>query len=222
MNDWTAIIPVKQWALAKSRLHLLEHQRHAVARALAEDTLAVVAAAPSIGRVVVVTAQKEMLSVAHGCGAHTLTDRPLMSGDPLNTAVMAGRSWAVSRRVGSPLVVVPADLGSLTVDTLEDALEALTDRDTGFVADLAGTGTTLLAARSPELLSPAYGEGSARRHRAGGAREAIGLDPRVRLDVDSRADLAEAQHLGLGPAVSAVMDSILLAVSGAPVPDGRR
>lgn len=212
-TGWTAVVPVKPWALAKSRLHLVESHRDAVARAFAQDTLRVLAEAPSVARVVVVTVQKEMWSIAREWGARAVADRPLLTNDPLNAAVTTGRGWALSRHAASPIVVVPADLAAMTVEALETALVALAERESGFVADLAGTGTTLLAARTPAVLCSAYGRGSAAHHRALGLREAIGLDPRVRLDVDSRADLAEAQHLGLGPCATAVMEQILKAAS---------
>ncbi len=90
-----------------------------------------------------------------------------------------------------------ADLPSLRTEDLTDALSAgLTSR--WFVADAAGTGTTLLAAGPGVELEPHFGEGSARRHEESGAAPVRAELTSLRLDVDTEDDLAAARELGVG------------------------
>ena len=90
-----------------------------------------------------------------------------------------------------------ADLPSLRTEDLTDALSAgLTSR--WFVADAAGTGTTLLAAGPGVELDPHFGAGSALRHEESGAMPVRAELSSLRRDVDTEADLAAARELGVG------------------------
>jgi 2-phospho-L-lactate guanylyltransferase len=85
---------------------------------------------------------------------------------------------------------------------LSEALAGVEGR--AFVADTAGTGTTLLAAAPGVPLGPRFGPDSAARHAASGATALAGAWPSLRRDVDTAADLAEALVLGVGAATAAV------------------
>jgi len=66
------------------------------------------------------------------------------------------------------------------------------------VPDADGTGTVLLAARTPARLDPAFGPVSFAEHLRRGAVP-LPLDlPRLRRDVDTPADLDAALALGVG------------------------
>ncbi len=71
------------------------------------------------------------------------------------------------------------------------------------MADAAGTGTTLLAARPGVPLRPAYGTDSAAVHARSGAVALTGAWPSLRRDVDTAQDLSEATLLTLGPRAAA-------------------
>jgi 2-phospho-L-lactate guanylyltransferase len=209
MTGWTTIIPVKPWALAKSRLEVLDSTREDLARAFSLDVLECVLATPGIDRIVVVTAEPEMAARARHAGAVALTDRPMLSLDAVNDAVRIGQRWARVRARQAPIVVVPSDLAALTPSALTGVLATIGRHDRSFVPDLANVGTTLLAASSPALVSPAYGPDSARRHRALGCREALLIDPRARCDVDTPRDLHEAEVLGLSHHTSHALSHVV-------------
>ncbi len=89
-----------------------------------------------------------------------------------------------------------ADLPCLIAADLEAALMGVERRS--FVADAAGTGTTLLIAPPGTPLDPRFGVGSAQAHTSSGA-VAITADLRsLRLDVDTTDDLAAALRFGVG------------------------
>lgn len=208
MTGWTAIVPVKPWGLAKSRLDLRDDDRTRLARAFSLDVLDVVLATAGIDRVVVVTAENELGAIARGSGAIVVVDRPMLDRGLLNRAVDAGRQWAQVNATDSPLVVVPGDLAALTAELLDETLDLLAAEERSFIPDASGMGTTLLAAARPDRVVPAYGPRSALHHSDAGHRAMPHVDHRVRRDVDTAADLAEARRLGVGPHTAAALSAV--------------
>lgn len=206
--DATAIVPIKPWGLSKSRLNVGEASRPGFARAFALDVLEQVAASSRVGQLVIVTAEPELGAVARRLGAVLLTDRPMLSRDMLNVALDSGRRWAMARRPGDPVVVVPADLAALTSQTLDEAIDRLSQHEVAFVPDMTGHGTTVAWARDPGRLRPFYGRGSAARHAEDGAQAVADVDRRVRQDVDTSVDLREVRRLGLGPETTQALTSL--------------
>lgn len=212
MTGWTAVVPVKPWGLAKSRLDLHDDDRMRLARAFSLDVLDVVLAARSVDRVVVVTAENELGAIARNAGATVVVDRPMLARGLLNPAIDSARQWAQVNAADAPLVVVPGDLAALTAPVLDETLAELGGQERSFVPDASGRGTTLLAASRPELVVPAYGPRSAMHHSDAGYRAMPHLDHRVRRDVDTAADLAEARRLGVGPHTTAALDEMASAI----------
>jgi 2-phospho-L-lactate/phosphoenolpyruvate guanylyltransferase len=198
---WSVVVPVKPLAVAKSRLRGalpgVPHER--LVLAVVRDTVAAVAAAPGVGEVIVVTDEPAVTQAATELGARTVPDRP---GAGLNPAVAHGAAAAD----GHPVAALAGDLPALRPAELAAALGRVGNGAAGraFVADAAGTGTTLLAAAAGVPLDPRFGPGSAAAHRASGATALVGDWPGLRRDVDTGADLAAAAVLGLGPATSAL------------------
>nr|MCW2728453.1 hypothetical protein [Aeromicrobium sp.] len=135
MTGWTAVLPVKPWGLAKSRLDLLDDDRVRIARAFSLDVLDVLLAAKNVERVVVVTAEIELGGLARAAGAAVVEDRPMLARGLLNHAVDAGRRWAQVNAPAAPVVVVPGDLPALTADLLDETVEVLAGEERSFVPD---------------------------------------------------------------------------------------
>ena len=213
-GPFTAILPVKPWRLAKSRLHLADADRALLAKAFSLDTLDTLAGCEAIGRIVVVSAEPAIaVHVASTSGAVLLQDRPMLAREMLNPAVDRGRQWAQAREPDAPVVVLPSDLAALTVRTLADALDRLSRHERAHVPDAEGTGTTLVTALLPAALAVAYGPRSADRHSAGGSVAVVEVDPRVRRDVDRPVHLAAARDLGLAPHAAEVVQGLAPRIS---------
>ena len=129
----------------------------------------------------------------------------------LNPALEHGVALLRERDGGMGVATVSGDLPCLRAQDLTAALLLTAERS--FVADSAGSGTTLLAAVAGVALRPAYGPGSAALHRCSGARE-LDVAPGLRRDVDTPADLAEAVALGVGVSTAAVAAGLDLAAAG--------
>ena len=195
---WSLVIPVKVLSLAKSRLTGLAGPRRAeLALAMAADTVAAASACAVVDSVVVVTDDAAAAALLSGLGALVVPDEP---GDGLNPALRFGAARADEFWPGRGRAGLAADLPALAPAELGRALTEAAGVPQAFVADAAGTGTTLYTARPPAAFWPRFGTGSRAAHLSGGVVELQlpGLDG-LRRDVDTVADLRDAARIGLGP-----------------------
>ena len=181
---WNAVVPVKAWRTAKSRLELPPDSRAAMARSMTLGVLDLLTAHPDIAHVVVVTVDADAAHEAEVRGATVLAEDL-----GLNDAVRRGCAWIAEHRGDGPTVVVPADLGFLTPSALSDALAVLAETGLAHVPDLSGEGTTLLAAPAASAITPFYGVGSSAAHAAAGFQRVEDVHRVVRTDVDRLEDL---------------------------------
>ena len=203
-SAWTVIVPAKAADRAKTRLSATYGAwRPYVARAFALDTIRAACDCQRVARVIVVTDDDALVQTIRDW------ERVRTVGDPgadLNAAIRAGAERApTSERVA----VVPADLPALTGAELATALERAEDHDQSVVPDGEGIGTTLLAARTPALLAPAYGTDSLNAHRVAGATVLdLASASSLRRDVDLPSHLTEAARLGIGPSTRRILERV--------------
>jgi 2-phospho-L-lactate guanylyltransferase len=209
LTSWSIVVPVKRLAQAKSRLYAAGDrplpERRTLALALAVDTISAALAATSVQRVVVVTDERDAAESLRGLGAIVVPDRPDAG---LNPALDFGATMAAAMAPASGIAVLASDLPALRTDELGDALTAAAGNPRAFVADAPRIGTALLAVAPGEPLDPRYGGPSRAAHLESGARELLGDWPSLRRDVDTPADLADAEALGVGPATKAAIAAL--------------
>ena len=182
------IVPVKGLGDAKSRLAEVfgPRQRAELVLAMLEDVLIAVRAAHD-GPLLLVTPDDDYAPAARRAGAELIAD----AGGGYNAAVSQALAAAAAREAGAALVL-PADQPRAQPSELRDGIEALEDHAI-VVAPSRDSGTGLLGLRPPGAIAPAFGIGSAARHRANG--EAAGLAvawlelPSLRDDIDEAGDL---------------------------------
>ncbi|HJQ02018.1 MAG TPA: 2-phospho-L-lactate guanylyltransferase [Jatrophihabitans sp.] len=193
---WRVLVPIKHSALAKRRLR--EATRSSddhvqLVHAIQLDTLDAVLAVlthPLISGLAVVA---DELAIALPAQIEQLPD----AGGGLNAALRVAARELAARFPDDGVVVMVGDLPALRSADLLGVLATALQHDRSFVRDLGGTGTTLLAASSPDRLAPQFGPDSAERHLRSGAYE-IEAPASVRCDVDSVADLKACLALGAG------------------------
>jgi 2-phospho-L-lactate guanylyltransferase len=229
--NWTAVIPVKRLGAAKSRLRgAVPTARHEdLALAMLRDTAAAVMACAEVAELLVVTDDPSAAEAAADLGArvvpepHGFAGRSAPSGGPV-----AGDSTDLSlndaMRYGADTVagldryraVLAGDLPALDKGELAAALVAASSAPAArsFVADAAGTGTTLLAAPRGVELDPLFGVGSAAAHAGSGAAALSGDWPGLRQDVDTAADLRAVLALGPGTHTRALLRDLGLVANG--------
>ena len=194
------MLPLRRLDDAKGRLGglLAQGERAELALALLDRAVAAMLAG-GVERLLVVTSDERLLG-----GALRLDPRALVRAqDPalpgLNGAVRQGQRWAAPLADG--LLVILPDLPLLTADDVRAMCDLAREVEAGVLApDRAGTGSNGLLFVPPHAVAPAYGPGSAGRHRAAFAWAGLPLvtleRPGVALDLDTAADLDALTLLG--------------------------
>jgi 2-phospho-L-lactate guanylyltransferase len=194
---WSLVIPVKVLAKAKSRLAWLAGKDRAeLVLAMAADTVAAALSCPSVATVLVVSDDHEVRAELATVGALVIADRPAAG---LNPALMFGAAHAAARWPGRGVAAITADLPALDQRELGAALVTAAAADQAFVADTAGSGTTMYTAGPAVAFCPRFGPASRARHLKAGALElSLPEGSGLRQDVDTLADLRNAARIGLG------------------------
>ena len=179
-----AILPVKRFGRAKQRLTSGFPDRPGLAAAMVADVLDALAAVPALDGVIVVTAQ-----------AVSANTDVLIVPDPVESGQSAAASLGIAaaiERGAARVVLVPGDCPTLDPSEVS-ALLALRG-DVVIVPDRHRTGTNSLVLTPPDVIQPAFGEGSFERHRAlaaaAGASFVVAEAGSLELDVDTPDDLA--------------------------------
>lgn len=208
---WCLVLPVKRLETAKSRLTGLAAERRAeLALAFAADTVAATLECRRVAKVLVVTSDPAAAPALAELGAGVVPDRPEAG---LNPALRYGATVATDRWPEYGIGVLSADLPSLRPAELATALDAAGAHPRAFLADAAGTGTTLLTARAGVSLRPEFGGRSGAAHLRSGAVSlltALGPDAvhSVRRDVDTPEQLYDALRAGVGGHTAAALASL--------------
>lgn len=198
---WDVVVPLKDLARAKSRLSRDEDLRRTLARAMAVDTVAAAAACPLRTRIRVVTDDLVLAAEVLRLGENILVHAGAPAG--LNAAIEYGAAIARSQGPSRGTVVLLGDLPALRPADLAVLLEQFAQLPRAVVADLAGTGSTMLAVVSGTLSSE-FGMASFVRHLASGAT-CVEAPVRARRDVDTIEDLWHAWTMGVGPRTARVI-----------------
>jgi 2-phospho-L-lactate guanylyltransferase len=209
---WSVVVPAKRLDAAKTRLRPLtaalddgDAVHRELVLALLADTVSAAAACAAVDEVLVVTDDPAAAELVARLGARTVADEP----GGLNPALEHGARRARATAVAA----LSSDLPALRPDELAAALLAAGELSRAFVADVHGTGTTLLTAVGTGL-RPHFGVASARAHRATGALPLHGGWPGLVHDVDTPADLRAALALGVGRHTSSALKQMRTADSG--------
>lgn len=201
--SWSIVVPVKGRPGAKSRLGDMP-DREQLAEAFALDTVAALIAASAVGRVFVVTPDRAAGWRFEALGADVVPEERTGS-DPLNAAVRRGLD-AARADSHAHLAVVTGDLPGLTPEDVDHALRLASAQPRSMIPDEEGTGTTGLFALAGVRLTPRFGMGSRAAHEADGhVPLPLPADARIRRDVDTADDLADALRQGVGPHTRAVL-----------------
>ncbi|MDZ7827080.1 MAG: 2-phospho-L-lactate guanylyltransferase [Gammaproteobacteria bacterium] len=171
-----AIVPVKQFHLAKQRLApvLSAAEREGLFRAMVADVLDCLRATPGIECILVVTREPGARALAAAAGAEVLVES---RGGLVPALTQGARAAAEAGAEG--ILIVPGDLPLVGPEDLQAVLAAHGEAPAvTLVADAEGVGTNCLACSPPELIDFHFGEDSFRAHR----RAALAAGVRARTD----------------------------------------
>jgi 2-phospho-L-lactate guanylyltransferase len=189
-----AILPVKRFAEAKSRLgaSLADGLRLELARAMVADVLAALAEADSVERTIVVSSERSLPAAADADGVDIV-------GDDAERGQSAAVELGVRRALGEGferVLCVPGDCPALDPGEIDALLDPA--RDDGcevvIIPDRHGTGTNGLLLRPPDAIAASFGPGSCERHQrlalAAGLGHRLERPSSLLLDIDTREDLS--------------------------------
>ena len=186
-----ALVPVKQFDLAKGRLAgvLTDRERSDLARAMLEDVLEALAGTGALARILVITREPAVAALAESAGAVTVAETRRGLNAAVTTgadAALAGGAAGVAVVHGDLPLVRSADLAAFLAG--HGAAPAVT-----LAPDRVRDGSNCLAVSPPDLLPFRFGSGSFTAHCA--EARARGVEPRVverdglAADVDRLEDL---------------------------------
>jgi 2-phospho-L-lactate guanylyltransferase len=209
-DRWSLVVPVKRVENAKTRLGLDAASRASLAVAMAVDTVAAALACPLVSTVVVVTDDARARDALAPLGARIVPDAPDAG---LNAALEHGIAIATEGAgAQSRVAALASDLPALRAEDLAVVLGCAADHDQSAVADLSGSGTTLLCASSASRFVPRFGVASFAAHLAAGAVDITDVAPEsVRRDVDTIDGLSGAVDLGVGIATRQALGELPVA-----------
>ena len=225
MSDIWAVIPVKRFATAKSRLApvLGDGERRELAERMFEDVLdSLLRCRDLLAGTIVATADHRAAMIGRRRGATVV----LEEGDQGINAAVRHAIAHLDANVGT--VIVPSDIPQLSSATIAIAVDAIARPQTLAIAEAPKDGgTNLLACRPAASLPLHFGVDSYVRHlreaqRAGLSIRALHL-PDLLLDIDGPDDLRLFQGLRTSTRTHAFLSALLLesrsASSNAPERD---
>lgn len=217
----TAILPVKRFARAKTRLvdAIGPQARASLLRAMLTDAIAAMARTERLERVVVVTGEGRAERIALDAAKRARTPIEVLQ-DPRDPGHSEAATIGIVRAKAlgaSCAALLPGDCPLLDPAELDAALERMEEGTVAVVPDRHGTGTNALLLAPADAIGPAFGPDSCERHldRAGRAgwravREELAS---LALDLDTVDDLAElraalAADPGDAPATAAALEEL--------------
>ena len=193
----TAVLPVKRFGAAKSRLSdaLSPAARADLAAAMLADVLAALARSEEIDRVLVVSGEPRAEAAAREAGVELLAD-PDDRGH--SEAALIGVAAAMADGAGCA-ALLPGDCPLLAPTELDEALGGVETGTVGVIPDRHGSGTNGLLLAPPDAISPSFGPGSCERHlqlaRAAGLVARVVEVPSLALDLDTGSDLEQLRRV---------------------------
>jgi 2-phospho-L-lactate/phosphoenolpyruvate guanylyltransferase len=217
----TAIIPVKRFGQAKQRLleRLDRRQRADLAKAMLADVIAAVCETDSIERVIVVTGEGRAERIALHRAQRSSTPIEVLQ-EPVDHGHSEAATLGIIRALALGAecsALLPGDCPLLDPSELDDALGRLSPATVAVIPDRHGTGTNGLLLAPADAIGPAFGPGSADRHRDRAERagyQAI-TEPleSLALDLDTAEDLdalvaAVGRRPARAPATAAALERL--------------
>jgi 2-phospho-L-lactate/phosphoenolpyruvate guanylyltransferase len=187
----TAVVPVKRFAVAKSRLApgVDAARKPELIAAMVADVLEAIAAARLVERTIVVSQEPAAVGLAAAAGAELVSDFDDASHVAAALAGIARAETAGARCVA----LLPGDCPLLDPRELDKLLTGVPDSYVAVIPDRHGAGTNALVLAPPSAIVPSFGAGSRERHveaaRAAGIAYGVEELASLGLDLDTPADI---------------------------------
>ncbi len=184
-----AIIPVKTFSKAKTRLKLPEHTVRNLCRTMLEEILYTVSTSPRIDRTVIVTREPEAVSIAERFNSVTITDRE----EGVNAAVALADRYLLENGFDAS-IVFPQDIPYIKTQDIDFMLNYMTPPNFAIIVPSRRfDGTNALMRMPVNLMETHYDQDSYRAHmntaKMHTLNAAMVFVKRIMWDVDNMEDL---------------------------------
>jgi 2-phospho-L-lactate guanylyltransferase len=191
---YTALVPLKSLAIAKSRLapYLSDHQREILVLDMLHHVLQALYRSELFERVSVVSSDERVLVQAEEWGAQALPEEK----DGHNPALEAAALRELEAG-STALLTISADLPLLTVRDIRTLVEQSSQYEVVIAASREGTGTNAILVRPPLALPYLFGPNSLQLHRQAAMQRHLSYtiysNCGLALDIDTIDDLHQLQ-----------------------------
>jgi len=185
-----AIIPVKTFSRAKTRLNLSQEKTEKICEVMLESVLQNVTRSNLIEKIVIVSKDEKALGIGKKFGAHGIYDE---SEQGVNSAVLLADSY-FSQEGFEATMVFPQDIPLIQAEDVDTLYQMRTsDRCVLVVPSRKFDGTNALFRTPTNVMETHYDEDSYKIHmntaEKRNASSALVLIRRIMLDIDDQSDL---------------------------------
>jgi 2-phospho-L-lactate guanylyltransferase len=185
-----AIIPVKTFSRAKTRLNLSQEKTTKICELMLESVLQTVTSSKLIKKTVLVSRDKKALDLGKKFGAHGIYDE---SEQGVNSAVLLADNYLLQEGFDATMVF-PQDIPLIRPEDIQTLYQMRTsDRCVIVVPSRKFDGTNALFRAPPDVMETHYDEDSYKIHlntaEKRNASSALVLIRRIMLDIDDQSDL---------------------------------
>lgn len=185
-----AIVPVKTFSRAKTRLNLSPERTEQICKVMLESVLSTVSKSDIIEKTVVVSRDETALSIAKRFGAIEIYDQEELG---VNNAVMIADNYFLKENFGATLVL-PQDIPLIQVEDIKTLIGfRLSNRCVLVVPSRKFDGTNALFRMPLDVMETHYDEDSYKIHintaEKRNTTAALVLIKRIMLDIDEQSDL---------------------------------
>lgn len=205
-----AIIPVKTFSLAKTRLDLSPHQKEELCKIMLEEILYILSISPQIDRTVIVTKETKAIELAKKYNAVIISDNEEKS---VNNAVALADKYLLENKFDAS-IVFPQDIPFIKTQDIDFMLNYKIPPNFAIVVPSRRfDGTNALVRMPIDLMITHYDEDSYKIH-MNTAKEftrnvALVFVKRIMLDVDNMEDLKFLLEQNEKPEISKKIKNIL-------------
>lgn len=185
-----AIIPVKTFSRAKTRLNLSQEKTEKICKVMLESVLQSVTRSDLIEKTILVSKDERALGIGKKFGAHGIYDE---SEQGVNSAVLLADEYLSQEGFGGTMVF-PQDVPLIQTEDVDTLYQMRTsDRCVLVVPSRKFDGTNALFRTPADVMETHYDEDSYKIHlntaEKRNASSALVLIRRIMLDIDDQSDL---------------------------------
>ena len=205
-----AIIPIKLFSKAKTRLQLSTENTKILCQVLLEEVLETISQSSHIDKILLVSKEDEAFQIGKKFDCVEIFDE---TESGVNNAVMLADSW-ISTNSFTRSVIFPQDIPFMTTHDIDTLFNfCIPENSVILVPSRHFDGTNALIRTPSDIMTTRYDEGSYRSQFDSAviktSHYSLALIQRIMLDIDSRDDVNFAIQKNMKPVICEKLKEIL-------------